>query len=570
MTQDNVEVRPSRPPSVRPGNRGIGARPGAPLTVGAVASTALFGCGGGAGGPATVSSPSGGGALITDAQAARFLAQASTGGTRAQMARVQALGYSGWLDEQMALPLEPSRWDWLLTKGYGAPDYRNTQAGFDPCAWRKLICGGDTLRQRMTLALSEIIVVGIDGLNTAWRQFAAAAWLDLLETHAFGNLRTLLGAVSRHSAMGVYLTFRGNAKANPARGTMPDENYARELLQLFMIGLHELQDDGTPRWVDGQPAETYTQDDITGLARVFTGWDFDLAGGTLQTPDHHRRPMTQVASRHEAGAKTFLGLTIPAGVEASSALEMTLDHLFAHPNVPAFWSRQLIQRLVTSNPSPGYVRRVARVFVDDGQGRRGQLGEVLRAILLDDEARSDAALDDPLAGKLREPILRLTAWARAFGATSPSDDWAIGNTSDAATRLGQSPLRSPSVFNFFRPGYVPPNSEFGSRGLVAPEFQITHESSVVGYVNFMQGVVANGRGDVRPDYSSWMTLADDAAALVAELDMLLAAGQLGATTRGLIAQAVTAMAAGDPASRNARVRAAVLMVMASPEYLVLK
>ena len=510
---------------------------------------------------------------LSDAAASRLLAQASTGATPEQIERVKALGAAGWLDEQFDLPHSGSRWDWLKARGYDAPAFRNGQNGFDAAAWRKLIAAPDTLRQRVTLALSEIVVVSMEGLNTAWRAFAGAAWLDLLEAHAFGNVRSLLGAVSTSLQMGVYLTYRGNVRANPATGTLPDENYARELLQLFTIGLVELAPDGTPRQAGGRLLETYTQDDITGLARVFTGWDQDLSGSGAQTPDYQRRPMIQVASRHEPGVKSFLGLTIPAGVPAASALARTLDHLCAHPNVGPFWSRQLIQRLVTSNPSAPYVGRVAQVFADDGTGQRGNLRAVVRAILLDDEARADPSPEQPTAGKLREPILRLTAWARAFGATSPSDAWAIGVTSNPGNSLGQSPLRAPSVFNFFRPGYAPPGAAFApyaAAGLVAPEFQLANETSVVGYLNTMQSVIANGRGDVRADYSAWRPLADDPPALVARLDTLLAAGQLQPATRATIAAAVGAMPAGSEAARGGRVHAAVLLVMASPEFLVLK
>jgi uncharacterized protein (DUF1800 family) len=349
---------------------------------------------------------------------------------------------------------------------------------------------------------------------------------------------------------------------------VPDENYARELMQLFTIGLTELNEDGTPRLVGGQPVETYGPDDITGLARVFTGWDQDLAGGNTDRPDFQRRPMIQVATRYETGAKTFLGITVPAGATAVAGLTAALDRLFAHPNIAPFWARQLIQRLVTSNPSPAYVQRVARVFGNDGQGVRGNLRAVVRAVLLDDEARSDASLSSSTAGKLREPILRLTAWARAFGATSPSEAWAIGNTSNPGTALGQSPLRSPSVFNFFRPGYVPPGSAMAALGLVAPEFQIANESSVVGYLNYMQTTIASGRGDVRADYTSWVPLADDPAALVGQLDLVLAGGQLETATRTAITTAVGAMATGSDTARRNRLYAAILLVMASPEFLV--
>ena len=538
------------------------------------ASTALAACGGGGSGEAPAAAapapPSGPAspATVTDATAARFLVQASTGFGRAAIDRVRTLGYAGWLDEQFSMPRGRTRWDWLIEKGYDAATYRNGQNGFDAVAWRHLIASPDTLRQRLTLALSEIVVVGLDGVNTAWRAFAGAAWLDLLESHAFGNVRGLLQDVSTSLQMGVYLTYRGNAKANAATGTVPDENYARELMQLFTIGLTELNEDGTPRLVGGQPVETYGQDDITGLARVFTGWDQDLAGGNTDRPDYHRRPMTQVAARYETGAKTFLGITVAAGATAASGLTAALDRLFAHPNIGPFWARQLIQRLVTSNPSPAYVQRVARVFANDGQGVRGNLRAVVRAILLDDEARSDVSLASTTAGKLREPILRLTAWARAFGATSPSDAWAIGITSNPGTALGQSPLRSPSVFNFFRPGYVPPGSSLAALGLVAPEFQIANESSVVGYLNYMQTTIASGRGDVRADYTSWVPLADDPPALVAQLDLLLAGGQLELATRSMITTTVGAMTTGSDTARRNRLYAAILLVMASPEFLV--
>lgn len=539
------------------------------------ASSLLAACGGG-GGPGEVpvsgppAAPSGptSPVAVTDASAARFLVQASTGHARADIDRVRTLGFAGWLDEQFAMPRGQTRWDWLIAKGYDAATFRNGQNGFDAVAWRHLIASPDTLRQRVTLALSEIVVVGLDGVNTAWRAFAGAAWLDLLESHAFGNLRALLQDVSTSLQMGVYLTYRGNAKANAATGTVPDENYARELMQLFTIGLTELNEDGTPRLVGGQPVETYAQDDITGLARVFTGWDQDLAGGNTDRPDYHRRPMTQVAARYETGAKTFLGLTVPAGASAAAALTAALDRLFAHPNIGPFWARQLIQRLVTSNPSPAYVQRVARVFANDGQGVRGNLRAVVRATLLDDEARTEASLASTTSGKLREPILRLTAWARAFGVTSPSDAWAIGITSNPGTALGQSPLRSPSVFNFFRPGYVPPGSSLAALGLVAPEFQIANESSVVGYLNYMQTTIASGRGDVRADYANWVPLADDPGALVAQLDLLLAGGQLETATRTMISTTVGAMATGSDTARRNRLYTAILLVMASPEFLV--
>ena len=533
-------------------------------------STAVAACGGGGGDSTPPSPPPPPPVTINAAQASRFLAQASIGATRSDIARVQALGYAGWLAEQFALPQQGTRWDWLVSKGFDAATNKNGEAGFDASAWRKLIASPDTLRQRVTLALSEVVVTAIDGLvgGGGWKAFSAAAWLDMLEANAFGNYRTLLQDVSRSPAMGLFLTFRGNVKADPSKGTLPDENYAREVMQLFTIGLQKLKPDGSLLLAGGQPQDTYGQDDIGGLARVFTGWDFDLAGGTAATPDYQRRPMIQVPSRHESGAKSFLGTTIAAGTDGATSLGLALDALFAHPNIALFISRQLIQRLVTSNPSPAYTARVAAVFANDGTGSKGNLRAVLEAILLDDEARNVATA--PGGGKLREPMLRFLAWARAFNASSASDAWAIGNTTDPGTRLGQSPLRSPSVFNFFRPGYVPPNSAIGSAGLVAPEFQITNESSVIGYVNYLQRAVSTGIGDLAADYTSLLALADNAQALLDELNLVLAAGQIGVANIATMKTALDSMASGTDAARRNRVQAALVLVLAAPEFLVLK
>jgi uncharacterized protein (DUF1800 family) len=508
---------------------------------------------------------------ISPAQAARFLIQASMGAIREHIAKVQALGYAGWIDQQFAMPASTSRWDWLVSKGFNALADRNSELGFDAAAWRKMLNAPDTLRQRVTLALSEITVVSIDGLvGSGWRAFSAAAYLDLLEANAFGNYRTLLQQVSTSAPMGQYLTYRGNVKFNPVTGALPDENYAREVMQLFSIGLTKLNQDGTPLLLNGKPQDTYGLNDITGLARVFTGWDFDLAGGNTTTPDFLRRPMIQIPSRHETGATTFLGATIPAGVTGLVSLTMALDIIFANANVAPFISRQLIQRLVTSNPSPAYVARVAAIFKNDGAGVKGNMKAVLKAILLDTEARSDANLSNPNFGKLREPMLRVSAWARAFKANSATDAWALGNTSDPASRLGQSPLRSPTVFNFFRPGYVPPNSKIASAALVASEFQITNESTVVGYVNYMQNAVSKGIGDVKADYSSLLPLADVAQSLLDELNLVLAAGQLSSATVTLMRGALDGMPKGTDAARNNRIYAALVMVLAAPEFIVQK
>jgi uncharacterized protein (DUF1800 family) len=558
-----------------------GARPlaAAALAALATASATLAACGGGGGDAAAATgagTPPATPVAPTATEASRFLAQASMGATRADIARVQAIGYAAWIDEQFAAAPSPTRWDALVAAGFADPAFKNGEAGFDACAWRKLLAAPDTLRQRVTLALSELMVVSIDSLTGGgWKAFAAASYLDLLEANAFGTYRTLMQQVSTSTAMGMYLTFRASKKANPVSGSLPDENYARELMQLFTIGLVQLDPDGSVRLVGGQPVPTYALADITGLARVFTGWDFDLQGqsgavGTA-TPDFMRRPMVQIAGRHELGAKTFLGTTIPANTDGVQSLQIALDTIFGHANVAPFVSRQLIQRLVASNPSPAYVGRVAAVFNDDGSGVKGNLKAVVKAILLDDEARSASVAASASAGKLREPMLRFIGWARAWNATSASDAWQIGDTSSASTRLGQSPLRSPSVFNFFRPGYVPPNSAIASAALVAPEFQITNESTVVGAVNYLQRAVSGvGVGDVAANYAPLLALADDAVALVAEINVVLAAGQLSAATQATISTAVATIASGTDPNRLKRIYASLTLVMAAPEFVVLK
>ncbi len=518
---------------------------------------------------AALASPPASAADISAPSAARFLAQAAMGSSRADIERVQSLGFDAWLTEQMQMPRSMSHWDWLVSAGYTAANLNFNTSGFDASMWRQLISSADQLRQRVAMALLDMLVISVADMRVAWPNFAAAAYVDLLVDNAFGNYRTLLDKVSTSVAMGQYLTFTGNRKANPVTGTAPDENYARELMQLFTLGLNKLNADGTPQISLGKPRETYTQDDVAGLARVFTG--FVINGNDNTIPDRLRLPLTQNAAQHELGAKTFLGATIPPGTTGFNSLRMALDTLFAHPNLPPFVSKQLIQRLVTSNPSRAYVRRVGAVFRSNGAGVRGDLAAVIRAILLDPEVRDDAgALVNPKFGKLRAPVNRLTAWARAFGATSPANLWNIGDTSSPSIRLSQSTGRAPSVFNFFRPGYTPPSTDIAAQGLVGPEFQITNETSTTGYVNYMIGLIRNGAGDVKPDYLPLLALAPTAQALVDEVNLVLSAGQLSAATVATIRGAVESISAATAAGRNNRVYTAILLTMASPEFIAQK
>ena len=364
----------------------------------ACATAVLAACGGGADGGAgrgAVSSTPGisPGAM----QASRFLSQAAFGATEADIAQVQSMGYEAWIEEQFDLPTAQSHWDWMIANGYGRLEFKNSQAGVDATLWRKLMSSPDPLRQRVALALSEIFVISMAGLPVQWPGLAVAAYMDMLEAHAFGNVRSLLESVTLSCGMGVYLNMRGNQKEDAATGRQPDENYAREVMQLFTIGLYELNADGTPKIVNGAPVETYDQAAVTGLAKVFTGWDFDTP--VADQPDHLRRPMAFNSARHSTSAKSFLGVDLPAGgTDGEEELKTALDTLFNHPNGGPFIGRQLIQRLVTSNPSPAYVGRVAAAYADNGRGVRGDLKAVLKAVLLDDEARTRTA-----CARLREP-----------------------------------------------------------------------------------------------------------------------------------------------------------------------
>jgi uncharacterized protein (DUF1800 family) len=401
--------------------------------------------------------------------------------------------------------------------------------------------------------------------------------------------------------MGLYLTHLRNRKEDPARGRVPDENYAREIMQLFSIGLFELNPDGSVRQAGGTDLETYTADDIAGLAKVFTGWSWAGADKTdarfnennsARDPNRHVLPMQNYPQFHSVSQKAFLGTIIAAQgtADGDASLEVALDRLFNHPNVGPFIGKQLIQRLVTSNPSPAYVQRVSQAFADNGGGVRGDLGAVVRAVLLDAEARSLDKLDDPTFGKMREPVMRLTAYLRAFDATSDSGRFLIGTTDSVETSLGQTPMRAPSVFNFFRPGFVPQGTRSGDQNLAVPEMQITDESSVVGYTNFMRNAVQNGvglrgldnaapRNDVQINMAPLLALAGEPAELVALVDERLTYGQMNADLKAAIEAAVASVAVPAPngsnqanidTARTNRVRIALTLAVASPEYVIQK
>ncbi|MBV7544322.1 DUF1800 family protein [Acidovorax sp. sic0104] len=544
-------------------------------------------------------------AATTDQEAARFLLQSQFSASTAEIAALRASSYNGWINDQFGKPVGTKGWDWLNQRGYNAVNsatsyYDNTYPG-DAMIWQQLMTSTDGLRKRVALALSEICVVSLSGLDFSWRSHAMAHYWDQLVANAFGNYRQLLEDVTLNPAMGYYLNTRGNQKENTATGRQPDENYAREILQLMSIGLVELNQDGTAkRDGSGQLVESYTQSDVTNLARVFTGYDYNQSQNspttvpgtsrTVPSTNFTRLPMSLNASLHSTLASTFLGASIAAGTPGADALKTALDTIFNHPNVGPFIGKQLIQRLVTSNPSPGYVSRVSAAFNNNGSGVRGDMRAVIKAVLLDDEARGPAGLSNPMFGRLREPMLRFVQWGRTFGISSQYGSWKIGDLSSAGSRLSQSPLRSPSVFNFFRPGYVPPSTALATAGAVAPEFQLVNESSVGGYLNYMQGVIRNGvyvnapdlpnngsngnNGyDIKASYVTELAMVADADALVDRVNLLMAGGQLSAATVKLISDALkttTVTAASTDNAKRDRVAAAIFLVMASAEYLIQK
>lgn len=534
----------------------------------------------------------------TDAEAARFILHASLSVSTSEISAVRRDGFAPWLMLQMKMPNDQTAAGFYAAGRHDQIDERRAydwEGVSDSMIWSQLLSGGNGVRKRIALALSELFVVSMEDFDFTWRSLAIGAYWDLLNEHAFGSYRDLLEAITLNPAMGAFLNTQGNQKGDAKSGRSPDENFAREVMQLFSIGLHELNLDGSLRPdVHGQPIETFSNEDVVGLAKVFTGYNLDYSGlastpapdaptkRTIWDPDYVRRPMTadpskwlrrQSTSLHSAEEKRFLGVTIPAGTDAPQSLKIALDALFNHPNVAPFFGRQMIQRLVTSNPSSGYVGRVAKIFEDNGRGRRGDLRAVFEAILLDPEALSASGLNDSRFGKVREPMLRLAQFGRTFAASS-TGGWALGDMSDPSTRLGQAPMRSPSVFNFFRPSYSPARSNLSNHGMVAPEFQIVNETTVASYVNFMEKSV-DGSGEwmetVKVEYGQETKISHDVTALLDRLSLLLTADQLTPQTRQALISALNdhpVTEGSDERSKLRRVQTAVFLIMVSPDYII--
>lgn len=514
---------------------------------------------------------------------ARFLAQAAFGPSVASLAAVRSRGFAGWISDQFKAPRGDSHVSRLFAQrealgsgGFTGPAFgaRNNELMLNE-SWRSYMVGQDLLRQRVVASYLEIFVVNSrvgGGIGLEQNQAAVAGYVDMLETLAFGNFRQLLEGLSTSVAMGVYLSFRDNVKAeydaNGVEIRVPDENYARELLQLFSIGLYSLNPDGSLKLVNGLPEETYTQADIFNLARVFTGWR--LSKPAKGDPDvaEWTRPMVPWDAFHSPEEKRFLGTVIPPNTPTVPSMAQALDTVFNHPNVGPFIGRQLIQRLVTSNPSGAYVARVTQAFNDNGRGVRGDMKAVIRAILLDPEARSgdDGSQPSNVRGKVREPMMRLIAMARAMEVGDPGTVvFPIANLSRSTTGIGQAPLQSPSVFNFFRPGYVPPQSLLGQQGYVAPEFQIVRGPIIAASINKINEFVRIADTLVLVDLRHWLGLAGQPRALVDRISLMLT----GATVAEADLQAFADLVATVPSSKTLqRVQLALQLVASSAAFVV--
>ncbi|MBW3501644.1 DUF1800 family protein [Janthinobacterium sp. NKUCC08_JDC] len=524
---------------------------------------------------------------FTRQEASRFLGRATFGPNMAAIDALAASDSEAWFRAQFSKPqtLHRKYIDAMLA-AQAAGGQAVGFTGMYETFWQQGIRGEDQLRQRMAFALSEIFVISMQNESVRPRVRGVASYYDMLGQHAFGNFRNLLEGVALHPMMGLYLSHLRNQKESATR--TPDENFAREVMQLFTIGLYQLNGDGSLKLSGGKPIDTYTHDDVAGLARVFTGWSW--AGpdqsdarfyASTTDPDRDWKPMQNYAAFHSSGDKRFLGQSISGASSGQADLKLALDTLFNHPNTGPFFARQLIQRLVSSNPSAAYVGRVAAVFANNGSGVRGDMQAVIRAVLLDPEALAPGGTT-LRTGKLREPLMRLAGWMRAFDAKPASGRYNLYYLDDPLSGLGQSPLNPPSVFSFFRPGYTPPNSTLASAGLVAPELQITAEPSVTGYLNFMQEAINSGVGDgrdIKPDYTRELALAADPGALLDRINLLLMHGSMPARLRGQILTAVNGVSIPAATASNAsqvaaaqasRVKLAIFLTMASPAYLVQK
>jgi uncharacterized protein (DUF1800 family) len=514
--------------------------------------------------------------------ALRLLRQATFGPTESEVARAAAMGPAAWVADQLAAPVTAyPEYPWVAAnRPSTCVDDRTPPVRPDSyCArdnytlfqlqlqfFRDALTQRDQLRGRVAFALSQILVTsGVDNP----RNYAMRHYQQMLRDRAFGNFYDLLLAVTLSPVMGDYLDMANNNKANPATGVEPNENYAREILQLFSVGLWLLNPDGTLRLdAAGKPIATYDQEEIEGFAHVFTGWTYPAVPGASprnNNPRNYLGNLVPVNAQHDFGEKVLLnGVTARASLGMHEDLAFAHQNIFTHPNVGPFVGKQLIQKLVTSHPSPGYVSRVSAIFDNNGAGQRGDLAAVVRAILLDPEARGARKID-PAYGKLSEPVLFMTHVARAVNARS---DGVLLRAQSSP--LGQFVFYSPSVFNFYPPDYSVPNTQ-----LLGPEFGVQTSTTAVNRANFVNGLVFSsniapdasvyGATGTQIDLGPYQAVAANATTLIDRLDRNLLGGTMSAAMRNAIANAVNAVAATDTLNRA---RTAAYLVLTSPQYQV--
>jgi len=519
----------------------------------------------------------------TSDTAARFLTMATFGSTQADIQHLVDLGYEGWLTEQFNTVPAESHWAY---QDRGGPIGCFFCASVDAWAvmesfWNQAILGKDQLRQRVGLALLELFVVSTNTDAVLFhRSDALASYLDLLAANAFGNYRTLLEQVTLSPTMGHYLSMLQNAKEDPSTGRLPDENYGREVMQLFTIGKWMLNSDGTRmKDANGQDIPTYGQDEVMGMARALTGWSWsgpdtsavrwvgDLDNG-VPTRDWVKpmQPFEQYHSQLEA--KIVGGTVIPAGTNARESLRIVLDTLFNHPNTPPFVATQLIKKLTTSNPSPAYVQRVADVFISNKNGVRGDMQSVIRAILFDAEVWDGTHLTNPNWGKPREPMIKVANVIRSLECKAASNVYQLQPIQSADYDIGQMPMMANSVFNFFQPDYAPPG-EVADAGLTAPEFQIINTNTLPGFLNFTKNLLDYGvfggtdENTLNCNFTRYASVATDGRVMA----QAMARDLMGVPLQETVLQSVATTVATIPATNTeARIKAALTMVLASPDF----
>ena len=535
-------------------------------------------------------------------ETSRFLAQATFGTDLDYIKKVAEQPFEDWIDQQFGIeskPLQQLTQDIFsearqihISNGGNAEDFDTPNWQYFMYAWwQSNINNEDLLRQRVALALSQILVISRDS-NLSGYGVGLADYYDVLKDNAFENFKDLLKEVTLHPMMGIYLSHYNNPKSVPDRNIHPDENFAREIMQLFTIGLYELNQNGT--YIldrQGNRVPTYDNDDIKEFAKVFTGLGpADVEDFSDRTPrfglGHYQvrkdMPMIMYDDWHEPGAKHLLnGFTVPNGQSGMQDIDDAINHLFNHKNTAPFIVKRLIQQLVKSNPSPGYVSRVGAAF-NNTKGVRGDMKAVIKAILLDEEARSCSWIENPTSGKMIEPMMRYFNVVRQIDLNN-NDGRFWNNAQHFYRDTGQAPLSAPSVFNFFLPEYVP-NNAFANANLVAPEFQIHNSATSINYLNQVDSWT-NPRWydvlrtwgleleDTPLDFEGLKYYAKDSEVLVNQLDKLFTRGQLSDETKQIIVDAVEGITRGwgdDVQYTDLRVKMALYLVMVSPDYVILK